>query len=88
VQPPDDETQRYAPLFEALAGAMGDLDLAFDGAEVIAHRRVDHALDEALRRCGVQSPAALGVLFRTLRGRTYAGCRLVRDGRGWRLDRT
>ena len=80
--------ERYARLLSALAGAMGDLDLPFDAAEVLDHATVNHALDEALQDAGIRSPAALGAVFRSVRGRDIDGMRLVRDGRSWRLART
>jgi hypothetical protein len=82
---PDDP---YAPVLEALASVLGDLDLRFDVDEVFAHAEVDHALDAALKSCGLRDTAALGARFRQLQGRPIAGLIVVRDGRGWRLRRT
>jgi hypothetical protein len=67
---------------------MNDLDLSFDASEVLAHSRVDDALDQALRACSCRTISAVGAVFRALRDRDLAGLRLRRDGRLWRLERT
>lgn len=79
---------RYAQLFEALADTMEGFDLEFTTAEVLERRETDFALDNALLAVHVTDTAGLGAIFRTLRDRTFADLRLVRDGRAWRLVRT
>lgn len=79
---------RYAQLFETLADTMEGFDLEFTTSEVIERRETDFALDNALLAVHVTDTAGLGAIFRTLRDRTFADLRLVRDGRAWRLVRT
>jgi|SRR5690606_17325526 len=78
---------RHVALIEALADAIGPYDLDFSASEVLDAARSDYALDTALAACGATDAGALGVLFRSLRGRDIGGYRLVRDGRAWRLER-
>jgi len=84
--PPGDA--RHARLLVALAESMADLDLPFDAAEVLAHRRTSADLDDALTALGIDDTAALGALFRSLRDRDLDSLMLVRDARVWRLRRT
>jgi hypothetical protein len=87
-------TRPADPRHERLVAALADSLDAFDefhvpffADEVMQDREQHHELDEALRVNGITTVAALGLLFRELRDRPIAGFRLLRDGRGWRLER-
>jgi hypothetical protein len=86
VEPPS-RYQRFGPLLEALAVALGGLDVPFESAEVAEHAKDDHDLELALRRCGLTTPAEIGARFRSLNGHWVGALRLLRDGDAWRLER-
>ena len=67
---------------------MEGFDLEFTAGEVLDCRRSDCDLDAALVACRIADASKLGALFRELRDREMVGLRIVRDGRGWRLERT
>jgi hypothetical protein len=76
-----------AHLLTAIATTLHDYDVAFEAWEVIEASTHDHDLIEALHEVGVSDAAALGALFRSIRGKQIGGFTIERDGRGWRLRR-
>jgi hypothetical protein len=79
---------RFGRLWAAIEEDVGGLDNRFDTAEILKGAKLNAKLADALALCGITSESstdALGMLFRHRSDRAYAGRRLVRDGRAWRL---
>lgn len=75
-----------ARLFLALANFLSADDTYFDKEEPFEWARDDAELSAALEALGLHEPADLGYWLRSRKGAESAGYRIVRDGRGWRME--
>ena len=79
----------YVRLFQAIEDAITQTaTMELEAKAVIEHGECDFELSEALKACDVDTTDKLGLLFRSVRDRDINGWRAVRDGDGWRLERT
>ena len=88
VPPKLEDAGRYERLFLQLEENFSGLSLTFESWEVEEAAKSDLGLAEALAECGLKDAAAIGYAFRKLKDREIGRYMLLRDDRGWRLERT
>jgi hypothetical protein len=75
-----------ARLFLALANILNADDTYFEREEPLEWARDNAELSAALEALGLHDPADLGYWLRGRKGHESAGYRIVREGRGWRME--
>jgi len=79
---------RHVALLVGISRTLDDhADLGFTCDEVLGARQWNAELDQALAALGLETTAAVGALFRSLKDRDVGTFTLRRSGKGWTLLR-